>query len=401
MVAQQILPAVPPPTRSYWTGEFTDPSINKEFSLYKIKHCKSMRFLLFSTFVLTLFSIYLVIHDFTFEVDTGIVLTLSSSLSLVISITMMLLTISIAMILEWGKKKKTNDVIENGKTGLPKLVHRSVETILVILAQYTPLDLCCFTRTISQKSNNSSNNSKGGLSLSTFTNIFPSNGSGNSSSSKGSGKRGTIGSASVKVQPQPSSYPDTISSSNPSMSTGNSENGSLDKETVLLIVHNRAISLLFFAISLYIILLIRHVYITHTTLYQTIVVHHIYLIPVFHFILFVSLSPFLRSLRVLYAMTLMDTLAVMALTLYANAWFAVAVLVALTDAMYLLIRDKHTHIIQAFLHIRYLHDVIQTTEKNAIETQATEMRHMIANVAHDLKTVSIYIVCSYVHALPY
>jgi hypothetical protein len=38
----------------------------------------------------------------------------------------------------------------------------------------------------------------------------------------------------------------------------------------------------------------------------------------------------------------------------------------------------------------YWRDTLEEKQRQAEENKATEMRHMVANVAHDLKTVSKY-----------
>ena len=57
-------------------------------------------------------------------------------------------------------------------------------------------------------------------------------------------------------------------------------------------------------------------------------------------------------------------------------------------AFILLCYELQQRRILAFLNHRHLLEMLNEKEKNAEMTQATEMRHMIGNVAHDLKTVS-------------
>lgn len=55
-----------------------------------------------------------------------------------------------------------------------------------------------------------------------------------------------------------------------------------------------------------------------------------------------------------------------------------------------LLYELHFQRIQSFLNHRRLQQILRTNEKNADAIHAMEMRHMIGNVAHDLKTVSTY-----------
>ena len=52
--------------------------------------------------------------------------------------------------------------------------------------------------------------------------------------------------------------------------------------------------------------------------------------------------------------------------------------------------DMQIHKVQFFLTTRKLGGILEENERTALESHAQEMRHMIANVAHDLKTVSIF-----------
>ncbi len=52
--------------------------------------------------------------------------------------------------------------------------------------------------------------------------------------------------------------------------------------------------------------------------------------------------------------------------------------------------ELHYQRTQSFLNKRKIEIILHENEKNADITNATEMRHMIGNVAHDLKTVSCY-----------
>ncbi len=54
----------------------------------------------------------------------------------------------------------------------------------------------------------------------------------------------------------------------------------------------------------------------------------------------------------------------------------------------ILLRELHSQRVQSFLDQKKIQHLLEENERKADATHATEMRHMIGNVAHDLKTVS-------------
>jgi hypothetical protein len=69
------------------------------------------------------------------------------------------------------------------------------------------------------------------------------------------------------------------------------------------------------------------------------------------------------------------------------------ILIYLTFAIVLII-DEQIHKVQMFLTTRKLGGILEEKERTSLQTSAQEMRHMIANVAHDLKTVSLLYISS-------
>jgi signal transduction histidine kinase len=57
----------------------------------------------------------------------------------------------------------------------------------------------------------------------------------------------------------------------------------------------------------------------------------------------------------------------------------------------MLLYENQRQNLQLFVLAEKLTHSLEENERLADETHATELRHMIANVAHDLKTVSFYL----------
>ena len=72
-----------------------------------------------------------------------------------------------------------------------------------------------------------------------------------------------------------------------------------------------------------------------------------------------------------------------------HAYDAIPTAILICIAVGLVLIDKSVRNIVIFLTTKKLKKLIVETEKSAEQAHAVEMRHMIANVAHDLKTVSI------------
>jgi signal transduction histidine kinase len=76
-----------------------------------------------------------------------------------------------------------------------------------------------------------------------------------------------------------------------------------------------------------------------------------------------------------------------ACAIYVQVWDAIPIVFTLTMAVGLVVIDMQVRNIIVFLTARRLREMILETEKLAEQAHANEMRSMIANVAHDLKTV--------------
>ncbi len=85
---------------------------------------------------------------------------------------------------------------------------------------------------------------------------------------------------------------------------------------------------------------------------------------------------------------LLITVVCSACAAYVQLWDAIAIVLTLSMAVGLVVIDMQVRNIIVFLTTRKLKDMIRETERLAEQAHANEMRHMIANVAHDLKTVS-------------
>jgi hypothetical protein len=68
-----------------------------------------------------------------------------------------------------------------------------------------------------------------------------------------------------------------------------------------------------------------------------------------------------------------------------NAWAVILIYIMIVISLTI---DMQLHKVQMFLTTRKLGGIVEENEQSAVRTHAQEMRHMIANVAHDLKTVS-------------
>lgn len=82
-------------------------------------------------------------------------------------------------------------------------------------------------------------------------------------------------------------------------------------------------------------------------------------------------------------------LAVIATAVNSNSKLTMGLLCGWMIGGYCVLLDLHTHNVAAFLTSYKLREILLEKERNADRAAATEMRHMIGNVAHDLKTVSM------------
>lgn len=83
----------------------------------------------------------------------------------------------------------------------------------------------------------------------------------------------------------------------------------------------------------------------------------------------------------------LPTAGLVCYSIYSSYYALVPVSIAFIIIAFLL-ADLHYQRIQGFLDQRKMKQLLNENEKNADINHATEMRHMIGNVAHDLKTVS-------------
>ncbi len=112
----------------------------------------------------------------------------------------------------------------------------------------------------------------------------------------------------------------------------------------------------------------------------------------FPMIIMLSFSPFLMMV-ILYEPRLYLLLAcevvlgpLMVYSMQSVIYNTIPVIILLCIVAVLLI-ELHFQRTNTFLSNRKLQTVLEEREKNADAIHATEMRHMIGNVAHDLKTV--------------
>lgn len=88
-----------------------------------------------------------------------------------------------------------------------------------------------------------------------------------------------------------------------------------------------------------------------------------------------------------------------ALTMIKLPWNAVvASLMLSTVGTFIIFLESHRHNLAMYLLARQFEDTLLENERLAEETHAQELRHMIANVAHDLKTVRN---CLRLHSVSY
>ncbi len=107
--------------------------------------------------------------------------------------------------------------------------------------------------------------------------------------------------------------------------------------------------------------------------------------------IFQILIPILYEPRVcLLVICDVSTVAMMLYTYYDSIYTLVPFLATYLSII-LVIVQLHLQRVQTFLHKRDLKQILEENERNADANHAMEMRHMIGNVAHDLKTVRCYL----------
>ncbi len=114
--------------------------------------------------------------------------------------------------------------------------------------------------------------------------------------------------------------------------------------------------------------------------------YHAICLPILSYLLFVAM-PELSISSIWLAMS--STLIVLiAMALYLSTPNAAFTIIVATAFAITITIDMQIHKVQMFLTTRKLGGILADNERKALETHAQEMRHMIGNVAHDLKTVS-------------
>jgi hypothetical protein len=116
------------------------------------------------------------------------------------------------------------------------------------------------------------------------------------------------------------------------------------------------------------------------------VVFHAWILFFLPFYFFVAL-PDISIVCVWYA-ELFTVIVVFSMTIYIKAHHCWIVLVIFIISVTCLLIDTEIRKLQTFLLTKDLKETLAENERMADENHANEMRHMIANVAHDLKTVS-------------
>ena len=102
---------------------------------------------------------------------------------------------------------------------------------------------------------------------------------------------------------------------------------------------------------------------------------------------FQMLSPILYEPR-LYLLCIFHAITA-GLMLYSNYYSIYTVVPLLTGSISMITLSIQIHFqrVQSFLHQRKVQQLLEENQKNADANHAMEMRHMISNIAHDLKTV--------------
>jgi cell division protein FtsW (lipid II flippase) len=119
---------------------------------------------------------------------------------------------------------------------------------------------------------------------------------------------------------------------------------------------------------------------------KSFVVMHSFLLCFIPSFLFASMPDL--SITVVWNVLLVTTGFMVCVTMYLRAHDCFAIFALLLISSSLLIVDLQIHKVRMFLTAVQLHDSLTQNERNAAANHVEELRHMIGNVAHDLKTVS-------------
>ncbi len=103
--------------------------------------------------------------------------------------------------------------------------------------------------------------------------------------------------------------------------------------------------------------------------------------------IFQMLTPILFEPRVFLLVICDASTGALMLYTYYNSIYTLVPFLTTFLSIILLIIQLHLQRVQTFLHKRDLKELLEEKERNADANHAMEMRHMIGNVAHDLKTV--------------
>ncbi len=103
--------------------------------------------------------------------------------------------------------------------------------------------------------------------------------------------------------------------------------------------------------------------------------------------IFQMLTPILFEPRVFLLVICDASTGTLMLYTYYNSIYTLVPFLTTFLSIILLIIQLHLQRVQTFLHKRDLKELLEENERNADANHAMEMRHMIGNVAHDLKTV--------------
>jgi hypothetical protein len=114
---------------------------------------------------------------------------------------------------------------------------------------------------------------------------------------------------------------------------------------------------------------------------------HALLLMVTPLFLYCAFREILFELHCVYHLTITIT-AILYISHYEYSVVGVLIIIGLSIGTFCLLIDLHIHNVAAFLTNHQLREILLEKERNADKQAALEMRHMIGNVAHDLKTVS-------------
>ena len=125
---------------------------------------------------------------------------------------------------------------------------------------------------------------------------------------------------------------------------------------------------------------------TYCDLREYYVGYHCLILILLPYLLFVALPDL--PITSIWCCLVCTILILVSITLSLSTYQALLWILTYSLFTVAIIVDAQVHKVFFFLATRKLGGILEETERNAIHNHAQEMRHMIANVAHDLKTVS-------------